>query len=159
MTSNDLKWPKNDKKWHWIKGHILLWNEFCPEFPWVGPLAYQTGDLPTDNDPTTNYLGEYWDTSDEIQTVHFRQFGWTVDGDDQGKESKSFNSVRWTVGPVRISVQTRTDGPAVHGPIKLFWTLLKFTIIALSKSANKPKVTPVPSTSWTQVSFLMSHMT
>ena len=29
--------------------HILLWDEFCPEFPWVGPLAYNTDQvsLPT----------------------------------------------------------------------------------------------------------------
>jgi len=64
-------------------GHILLWEEFCPQFPWVGPLAYKNEDIPTDGGATTNYLGEYWDTSDEIQTVHFRQFGWTVDGDNE----------------------------------------------------------------------------
>ena len=29
------------------EGHILLWDEFCPEFPWVGPLAYSSGSLPT----------------------------------------------------------------------------------------------------------------
>ena len=28
------------------EGHILLWDEFCPEFPWVGPLAYSDS-LPT----------------------------------------------------------------------------------------------------------------
>ena len=28
-------------------GHILLWDEFCPQFPWVGPLAYATASLPT----------------------------------------------------------------------------------------------------------------
>ena len=28
------------------QGHILLWDEFCPEFPWVGPLAY-SDPLPT----------------------------------------------------------------------------------------------------------------
>jgi hypothetical protein len=64
-------------------GHILLWNEFCPQFPWVGPLAFQSANIPADGLATTNYLGEYWDTTGEIQTVHFRQFGWTVDGDDE----------------------------------------------------------------------------
>ena len=29
------------------QGHILLWDEFCPEFPWVGPLAYSLDPLPT----------------------------------------------------------------------------------------------------------------
>ena len=29
------------------EGHILLWDEFCPQFPWVGPLAYSTDSLPT----------------------------------------------------------------------------------------------------------------
>ena len=28
------------------EGHILLWDEFCPQFPWVGPLAY-SDPLPT----------------------------------------------------------------------------------------------------------------
>lgn len=63
-------------------GHILLWEEFCPKFPWVGPLAYK-GNTPTDGEATTNYLGEYWDTTEEIQTVHFRQFGWTTAGEDK----------------------------------------------------------------------------
>ena len=72
-----------------IKGHILLWEEFCPQFPWVGPLAFQNNDLPNDGEATTNYLGEYWDTTGQIQQVHFRQFGWTVDGDDEGKDSKT----------------------------------------------------------------------
>ena len=146
MTSYNLKWPS-------IKGHILLWEEFCPQFPWVGPLAYKNEDIPTDGGATTNYLGEYWDTSDEIQTVHFRQFGWTVDGDNEGIESKCYFSVTWTARPVR----TRTDGPAVHEPV---WILSKFTIIVLSKSVNKLKVTTVPSISWIQlVSFLISFMT
>ena len=68
----------------------------------------------------------------------------------------NFYSVSWAVGPVRISVQTRTNCSADQGP---FWILLKFTIIALSRSVNKLKVTPVPSTNWTQVSFLLSRMT
>jgi len=55
----------------------------------------------------------------------------------------NFYSVSWAVGPVRISVQTRTNCSADQGP---FWILLKFTIIALSRSVNKLKVTPVPST-------------
>ena len=70
-----------------FKDHILLWQEFCPQFPWVGPLAYNTTDVPTDGEATTNYLGEYWDSTAQIQKVHFRQFGWTADGDDQGTDS------------------------------------------------------------------------
>ena len=27
------------------------------------------------------YLGEFWDTSDQIQQIHFRQFGWTNNAD------------------------------------------------------------------------------
>ena len=27
------------------------------------------------------YLGEFWDTSDQIQQIHFRQFGWTNTAD------------------------------------------------------------------------------
>ena len=92
--------------------HLLLWNEFCPEFPWVGPLAFQNAndgddDSATDGEATTNYLGEYWVTTGEIQTVHFRQFGWTDDGDDEGKESR-LSSMDGRTGTVRISVQTRT---------------------------------------------------
>jgi len=60
-------------------GHILLWDEFCPQFPWVGPLAYATASLPTHGtgQDVSGYLGEFWDTSDQVQQIHFRQFGWT----------------------------------------------------------------------------------
>ena len=72
-----------------FKGHILLWQEFCPQFPWVGPLAYNTSDIGALSGSTTNYLGEYWDSTAEIQKVHFRQFGWTADGDDEGTDLKN----------------------------------------------------------------------
>ena len=85
---NILKWPqKVIKIILTFKDHILLWQEFCPQFPWVGPLAYNTSDIGALSGSTTNYLGEYWDSTAEIQKVHFRQFGWTADGDDQGTDS------------------------------------------------------------------------
>ena len=153
MTPDDLKWPQMtsyNPKWTSIKGHVLLWEEFCPQFPWVGPLAYKNEDIPTDGGATTNYLGEYWDTSDEIQTVHFRQFGWTVDGDNEGMESEGY-FYRLSNIDGQTGLVVRTDGQAVHGPVLIPF---KFTIIALSKSANKLKVTNVPSISWIQlVSF------
>jgi hypothetical protein len=64
------------------EGHILLWDEFCPQFPWVGPLAY-SDPLPTHGtgEDVNGYLGEFWDTSAQIQQIHFRQFGWTNTAD------------------------------------------------------------------------------
>ena len=34
-----------------LKDHVLLWEEFCPQFPWVGPLGYSTED--GEIEPTT----------------------------------------------------------------------------------------------------------
>lgn len=67
-----------DKSYNVDKGHVLLWDQFCPKFPWVGPLAFT--DAPTED--IQGYLGEFWVTSIGIQKIHFRQFGWTNGGSE-----------------------------------------------------------------------------
>ena len=57
----------------------LFWDEFCPEFPWVGPLwKDETSERKrrTVEDTVDYYLGEYWLGADGIQKIHFRQFAW-----------------------------------------------------------------------------------
>ena len=62
-----------------LKDQVLLWDEFCPEFPWVGPLWKNESTerkRRTAEETVDQYLGEYWLGSDGIQKIHFRQFAW-----------------------------------------------------------------------------------
>ena len=62
-----------------IEDQVLLWNEFCPEFPWVGPLWKDESSerkRRSAEETVDQYLGEYWLGADGIQKIHFRQFAW-----------------------------------------------------------------------------------
>ena len=155
MTSNDLRWPliiPNDLQ---LRVIFFFGKNSVLNFHGLDPLHIKLliSQLMVKLQPTIS-------VNTGIQLMKFKLF---ISVNSAGllmviMKERSLKviftgSVIRTAGPVRV----QTDGPAVHGPV---WILLKCTIIVLSKSVNKLKVTPVPSISWIQlVSFLISFMT